>query len=270
MAGAPVPPSLFANLRIILPHGTAHSPYGATESLPIASISDREVLGETAALTATGAGTCVGRPVPEITLRIIPIADGPVTEIAPLPVGEIGEIIVAGPVVTKAYDQLPDATAAAKITAGAVVWHRMGDLGYLDPQGRLWFCGRKAERVLTPDGPLYTEQVEPIFNAHPDVARSALVGAGQDRRRPAIVVEPRSREVVATPSLRRKLVRELQALAVQQPRTRGIRLAYLHPHFPVDVRHNAKIHRLALTRWASTQQGYEMDKREVPLDALQR
>jgi acyl-CoA synthetase (AMP-forming)/AMP-acid ligase II len=327
MAGAPVPPSLFSDLQSLLPQGTAHSPYGATEALPLATISGPEVLGAgqyqvtsdkeqasdplapssvslgTSTATAAGAGTCVGRPVAGIRIRIIPITDGPIISLADtreLPAGEIGEIIVSGPVVTQAYDQLPAATALAKIQTpnskgqtngetvsssdsfgvwdlasgvsapSGAVWHRMGDLGYLDAHGRLWFCGRKAERVLTQDGPLYTEQVEPIFLAHPDVARVALIGAGHDRRRPAIVVEPRSREVVATPSLRRKLVRELRALGAQHAHTDLIRLAYLHPHLPVDVRHNAKIHRLTLARWAVDHQGYEMDKREVPASALKR
>jgi acyl-CoA synthetase (AMP-forming)/AMP-acid ligase II len=275
MAGAPVPPSLFADVQKILPNGTAHSPYGATESLPIASISAAEVLGETAAATAAGRGTCVGRPVKEITVRIIPISDEPVTEIRELPTGEIGEIVVSGPVVTREYDQLPEATALAKIPnpQSAIcnsIWHRLGDAGYLDAAGRLWFCGRKAERVETRSGPLYPAQVEPIFNAHPNVARSALIATGHDGRRPAIVVEPVSREVVATPSLRRKLVRELRELGASHPHTDLIRLAYLHPHFPVDVRHNAKIHRLALARWASGHHGYELDKRDVPRDVLKQ
>ncbi len=278
MAGAPVPASLFASLREVMPHGTPHSPYGATESLPVATIDGGTVLEETSRETAAGRGTCVGRPVAGMRVKIIALVDGPVVTLADareLPVGEIGEIIVDGPVVTKEYDGLPAATALAKIihrgpTARDETWHRMGDLGYLDAAGRLWFCGRKAERVDTADGPLYTEQVEPIFGAHPDVARVALIGAGHDRRRPAIVVEPRSRDVVATPSLRRKLVRELRALGAQHPHTDLIRLAYLHPRLPVDVRHNAKIHRLALARWAVNHQGYEMDKRDVPAAALQR
>lgn len=265
MAGAPVSPALFADLQKILPNGTAHSPYGATESLPIASISAHEVLGETAAKTATGAGTCVGRPVRDIEVMIIAIADAPVSTLADactLVAGEVGEIIVRGPVVTREYDTLPEATAAAKIFDGDRVWHRMGDLGYLDAAGRLWFCGRKAERVETASGPLYTEQVEPIFNAHPGVARSALIATGPDGRRPAIVIEPVSRDVVATPSLRRKLVRELRTLAEAHAPTDRIRLAYVHPRFPVDVRHNAKIHRLTLAAWAASQPGYEMDSRD--------
>ena len=324
MAGAPVSPALFADLQKILPNGTAYSPYGATESLPIASISGPEVTGVgkfqgssnkvqesdhldtsslslgTSAATAAGHGTCVGRPVREITVKIIPIHDGPVTEIRELPTGQIGEIIVSGPVVTRTYDELPEATTLAKIQTpnskgqtseenppesnpfgvcdlafgvsapSGAVWHRMGDLGYLDAQGRLWFCGRKAERVETHDGPLYTEQVEPIFNAHPSVARSALIGTGHDGHRPAIVIEPVSREVVATPSLRRKLVRELRVLGAAHPHTDRIRLTYLHPHFPVDVRHNAKIHRLALATWAVGKHGYESDKRDIAPSALKR
>jgi len=281
MAGAPVPPSLFADLQKILPNGTAHSPYGATESLPVASISAPEVLNETAAATASGRGTCVGRPVREVEIKIIAITDAPLASLADakeLPAGEIGEIIVSGPVVTREYDQLPEATALAKIenqkskieNGASTTWHRLGDLGYLDALGRLWFCGRKAERVDTHHGPLYTEQVEPVFNAHPDVARTALIATGHDGRRPAIVVEPVSRDAVSTPSLRRKLVRELRELGAAHPHTDLIRLAYLHPRLPVDVRHNAKIHRLALARWADGKHGYELDKRVVPRDALKQ
>ncbi|MSU45755.1 MAG: peptide synthase [Lacunisphaera sp.] len=274
MAGAPVPPGLFADLQKILPKGTAHSPYGATEALPIATIAAHEVFEETAAATAAGKGTCVGRPIREMEIKIIALTDAPVVSLEharELPVGEIGEIVVRGPVVTCEYDQLPEATALAKInTSTGTVWHRMGDLGYLDPLGRLWFCGRKAERVETRQGTLYTEQVEPVFNAHPAVARCALVGVGHDGHRPAIVVEPVSGEVVASPSLRRKLVRELRELGAAHAHTDNIRLAYLHPHFPVDVRHNAKIHRLALARWAAGEQGYEMDKREISRAVLQQ
>lgn len=299
MAGAPVAAGLFADLRKILPNGTAHSPYGATEALPVASVSGDEVLGRVvpapaaradapapSAASAAGAGTLVGRPLPEIEIRIIPITDGRVDSLEttrPLPLGEIGEIVVCGPVVTREYADLPDATRLAKIIDPMQsdrpaspdeppgVWHRMGDVGYLDGHGRLWFCGRKAERVETDEGPLFTEQVEPIFNAHPDVRRSALIGLGEaGRQRPAIVVEPRGPQVVATPSLRRKLVRELRALGAAHRHTDQIRLAYLHPGFPVDVRHNAKIHRLTLARWAAGRPGYELDRREVSREILRQ
>lgn len=266
-AGAAVPASLWADAPRVLPGGKLHSPYGATEALPVASVAADEVP------VHTTAGSLVGRPLAENRVRVIALQDGPLASLAEsreLPTGGIGEIIVTGPTVTKAYDALPEATAAAKISEGPRVWHRMGDAGYLDAQGRLWFCGRTAERVQTADGALFTEQVEPVFNAHPGVRRTALIGLGEPgRQRPAIVVEPRSAAVVATPSLRRKLVRELRALGAAHPHTDRIRLAFLHPSFPVDVRHNAKIHRLTLAKWAARHHGYEMDKREVAREALQ-
>lgn len=268
LAGAPVPADLFAAVQALLPHGAAHSPYGATEALPLCTIDAATVAAETAAATAAGAGTCVGHPVPEIALRIIALTDAPLATLAdatPLPPGAIGEILARGPVVTATYDALPEATARAKLAdpADGGLWHRLGDAGYLDGAGRLWFCGRGAERVVTRDGTLlFTEQVEPIFNAHPAVRRTALVAVGpHDGRRAALVIEPRDPASVATPSLRRQLLRELRALGALHPHTDGIRLAYLHPGFPVDVRHNAKIHRLALAHWANRHRGYELDKR---------
>jgi len=205
-------------------------------------------------------GACVGRAVREIEIKIIAITDGPIASLAgarELPPGEIGEIIVRGPVVTKTYDALPAATALAKIAApGGAVWHRMGDCGYLDADNRLWFCGRKAERVETPAGPLHTEPCEQVFRAHPRVARCALIGLGpRGDQRPALVVEAK----LKTSTERRHLARELCALAVAQPQTAAIRTYYFHPRFPVDVRHNAKIHRLALARWVATAKGFEID-----------
>jgi len=270
MAGAPVPPALFAAVQALLPRGTAHSPYGATEALPVASIAAPEVVGSppgtggTAPATAAGAGTCVGHPVPGVEVRIIALTPEPLPTLGAareLPVGEIGEIIVRGPNVTREYDQLPAATQAAKIPAadGAGVWHRLGDAGYRDAAGRLWFCGRVAERVLTAEGPLYTEQVEPVFNAHPAVRRTALVGLGPaGRQRPALVIEPHTPATYAPAAARARLLEELAALGAAHPPARRIGLAFLHPSFPVDVRHNAKIHRLTLARWAATQTGYAL------------
>ncbi len=254
-AGAPVPAALWQNAPAFLPHGELHSPYGATEALPVATVSAREI--DPTSVT----GACVGRPVSEIDVRIIAIADGPIATIAEareLPRGEIGEIIVRGPVVTNQYDQNPNATAAAKIAdaATAAGWHRMGDCGYLDADGRLWFCGRKVERVETPYGTLHTEPCEQVFRAHPRVSRCALVGIGErGRQRPALVVEAKLENSAAC----RRFARELGALAQQHPHTNSIRVFYFHPKFPVDVRHNAKIHRLTLARWAQTARGFEIE-----------
>ncbi len=246
-AGAPVPASLWADAPRFLTGGQLHSPYGATEALPVSSISAAE-----AALASVN-GACVGKPVPEVEARIIAIDDEPLPTLAAtrtLPSGEIGEIIVRGPVVTELYDALYQETQAAKIADHATgqVWHRMGDTGYLDAEGRIWFCGRKAERVVTPSGTLFTEPCEQVFRQHPQVRRCALVGLGpRGQQRPAVVVESSARGAAA-----RKLVTELRALAAQHAHTAEIETFFLRPKFPVDVRHNAKIHRLTLAKWAAT------------------
>ena len=268
MAGAPVPPELFADLIKILPNGMAYSPYGATEALPIASISGLHVITTTAKATAAGEGTCVGERVDEVTIKIIAPSTTAIVsaaEICEMPVGQIGEIIVQGPMVTKTYDQLAAATALAKISPLKIAqglpsgpWHRLGDAGYLDAHGQLWFCGRLAERVITPAGTLYTEQVEPIFNQHPDIARCALIGLGPNRDQPALVIEPTTQAIVASVAMRQKLLRELQIMGAAHAHTRPITRAYFHPNFPVDVRHNAKIHRLSLTQWAAHQPSYSL------------
>ena len=251
-AGAAVPADLWAAAPQFLPHGRLQSPYGATEALPLTSIAQEEV----AALAPPPAGgACVGRPLPGITVKVIAAADGPLPADAlerPLPPGEIGEIVAAGPVVTKAYDAAPEATARAKIVAGDRTWHRLGDCGYLDAEGRLWFCGRQVERVETPAGTLFPEPCEQVFRRHPAVARCALVGLGErPRQRPALVVEANLGATAAE-----ALAAELCTLAAAHPITREIRTFLFHPRFPVDVRHNAKIHRLALARWAATARSY--------------
>lgn len=251
-AGAPVPPALMADFRRIAPQATMHSPYGATEALPVSTISDREVLEFAAPLTSRGHGTCVGRPVPGVEVRVIAITDEPVASIAAageLPRGTVGEIIVRSGSATLTYDLLPESTAAAKIPDTPRAWHRMGDTGYLDADGRLWFCGRKAERLETAAGLLFTDRCEPVFNQHPRVARTALIGLGaRGRQEPALVIEPRPGSWPRTMAARAAFAAELRALGLTCDTTGDIRRFFFHRRFPVDVRHNAKIHRLALAR----------------------
>ncbi|MEJ1973739.1 MAG: hypothetical protein WDM96_15125 [Lacunisphaera sp.] len=123
----------------------------------------------------------------------------------------------------------------------------------LDASGKLWFCGRIAERVVTAAGTMHTEPCEQVFRRHPGVARCALVGLGpRGAQEPALAVQP------VSPTDELALARELRALAKQHPSTAAIRRFFFHPSFPVDVRHNAKIHRLTLARWAATQPGHEI------------
>jgi acyl-CoA synthetase (AMP-forming)/AMP-acid ligase II len=249
MAGAPVPPALMAQMRTIIPNGEIHTPYGATEALPVSSISATEVLEQTAERTQNGVGTCVGRPLPEVSVRIIKPVEGAIAaidQVVELAVGTIGEIIVQGPSVTRGYDHLAEADANSKIADGYAHWHRMGDMGWLDVDGRLWFCGRKVERVLAEGGAMYTDCCEAIFNAHPQVFRSALIDLGGGR--PGMVIEPEKSAFPKTAAERERFIESLIDLGQTNALTVAIEDFFFEADFPVDVRHNAKIHRLSLAR----------------------
>jgi acyl-coenzyme A synthetase/AMP-(fatty) acid ligase len=128
----------------------------------------------------------------------------------------------------------------------------MGDVGYLDMHDRFWFCGRKAHRVRTAHGTLFTIPCEAIINGHPAVYRSALVGIGEPGAQlPVIVVETWPEGRPGTASQERALVAQLKELAHEHPLTHRIDDFLLHPALPVDIRHNAKIFREELARWAA-------------------
>ena len=260
MAGAPVPPWLIEEYEnTFLPNGEVYTPFGATEALPVSNITGREILAETAALTAQGWGVCVGRPMQELTVRIISITDDVIehwNDSLALPNGDLGEIVVKGAVVTREYLHRPQQTALAKIyDDDGGVWHRMGDVGYFDSRGRLWMCGRKAHRVETTDGLLLPVPCEAIFNAHADVSRTALVGVGPPgQQRPLLVVELHSGQIPVGGE-KQRLINELLALGRDYEHTQPIQEFLFHESFPVDVRHNVKIQREKLAAWAEGQRG---------------
>ena len=260
-AGAPVPPEVVEKIRALLPADASFwTPYGATECLPVAVIEGRQ-LQATRAATEAGAGTCVGRPVAPNEVRIIAIDDAPLgdwSQAQVLEAGQVGEITVAGPTTTDSYFNRDAATAAAKIVetladGSTRVVHRMGDVGYFDAQGRLWFCGRKTQRVEAAGGALYTEQVEPVFNVHPRVRRTALVGVGEPGAQQPVLCVELARGVRATEFER--ITEELRMLGSRHPHTARIGRFLRHPAFPVDIRHNAKIGREKLAAWAASEGG---------------
>jgi acyl-CoA synthetase (AMP-forming)/AMP-acid ligase II len=254
-AGAPVPAAVIDRFAAMLsPGAQVFTPYGATEALPVANVGSDTILNETRFLTDQGHGVCVGRPVPGMQVRIIPISDEPIAtfdEARCLPPDEVGEIAVSGPVVTAEYFGRPQATALAKMRdADGRLWHRMGDVGYFDEHGRLWYCGRKSHRVVTPDGALFPDQVEPLFNTVPGVYRTALVGVERGGvTYPVICVEL---EDAAGPADRpwAEIERDLWTAGQRFEHTRRIEVFLEYPRdFPVDVRHNSKIFREKLREW---------------------
>ena len=257
-AGAPVPVHVLRRMQAAIhPEGDVHTPYGATEALPVASITAREVLSETAARSQVGAGTCVGKRFPGIRWKVIRISDEPIAtldQVDELPAGETGELIVSGPVVTDQYVNNPQANALHKIhdeQDEQTIWHRMGDVGYLDEGDRFWFCGRKAHRVRTAQRVLFTIPCEAIYNQHDHIYRSALVGVGPPGQQlPVIVAEPWPRHWPRSRAERTRLRQELRSLGGSHPLTGDIRHVLLHRSLPVDIRHNAKIFREKVAVWA--------------------
>ncbi|MBO7723769.1 MAG: AMP-binding protein, partial [Thermoguttaceae bacterium] len=261
-SGAPFPVALLGDfLEMIAPDGDIFTPYGATESLPVAAIGAREILSETAEKTRHGRGTCVGKRFEQIRWKIIPITDTPLPrleDIPPVPPGEIGELIVTGPQVTRLYVTRTEANALSKITdAQGDVWHRIGDLGWIDEQERFWFCGRKAHRVETfENGTLFSVPCESIFNTDERIARSALAGYPDPEysgcRIPVIYLEPKNWP--NSEEEKKQLLDSMRALAQSSPLTRSIGDLRLLRSFPVDIRHNAKINREKLSAMAAQDQ----------------
>lgn len=251
-AGAPVSLSNIKVFSSLLPKGSEiHTPYGATEAMPIASIKSDEILKETGKLSDKGYGICVGRPIDDIQVAIIKIDDSPIKKWSDsllLPDGEIGEIVAKGDNVTKHYFNHPLSEIFAKIKDNNSFWHRMGDLGWSDSKGRIWYCGRKSHRVITENETFYTIPCELIFNTHPKVFRSALIGVGpKSKQNPVICIELENDKHELD---LKRTEKEILEIASDNIITKNINKVLFHNSFPVDIRHNSKIFREKLVSWA--------------------
>ena len=252
-AGAAMPVATIRRLqKTLAPDAEVYTPYGATECLPVASVSGSELNTEVEQRTATGEGTCIGRPVNPNRVKIIPVIDTAIEsfdQTVELPIGITGEIVVHGPTTTDSYWQRQEQTSLAKIVdTNGSIWHRMGDAGYFDPDGRLWYCGRKSQRVVNQHTTLFADQVEAIFNVHPEVARTALVGIGpHGQQTPVLCVELLNK---VSKHRRERIRTDLFQLGRNNVMTKSIQQILFHKSFPVDIRHNAKIGRGKLAVWA--------------------
>ncbi len=254
-AGAPVAPKNIEQFSSMFVGDTQiHTPYGATESVPILSIESNEILSETKKLSEEGYGTCIGRPIQDAVIKIIKISDEPIktwSDDMLVNPGEVGELTVAGSLVTDSYYNNPKANEYAKIRENGHIRHRMGDLGWLDNSGRIWFCGRKNHRVITENGTLFSVSCEAIFNNHPNVARSALVGIGpKDKQTSVICIELKPSTKKSDKSV---IKDELLAISQTVEYTKSIKHLLFHKSFPVDIRHNSKIFREKLAIWAENE-----------------
>lgn len=256
-AGAPVAATTLERFsRLLNDAANIYTPYGATEALPVCSIDSRTILEQTRQMTEQGFGVCVGRPVPGVEVGVIPISDEPIPLFnaeSLLDADDIGEIIVSGEQVTRCYFNRDESTRLAKIEdpENKRFFHRMGDLGYKDNEGRIWFCGRKSQRVISAEETLFTIPCEGVFNTHPQVFRTALVGVEVGTKRvPLICIEL---EPGTDRGQHRTIIADLKEIAGTFGHTAKIEHFLIHPAFPVDIRHNAKIFREKLAIWAQQQ-----------------
>jgi olefin beta-lactone synthetase len=254
MAGCSVEPELHRRFlkNILNEDAEIYVPYGATESLPLTSMKGSDVLAFSAERSEAGEGTCVGKPMsPEYDIKIIKISDdviGEWSEDLCLPAGQVGEIVNSGPITTHEYYNNVEGTKKSKIHAEDRIWHRMGDLGYFDEQGYLWFCGRKNERVEINDQLLCTDKIENVLNLHKDVKRSALVSLTE--KEAALIVEPETLDLLECEQKQSLSIKEFSELLSERMPTVKIKKFLFKENFPVDVRHNAKIKRDLLRDWA--------------------
>ena len=242
-AGAPAMIQLQEDFRKLLNDETdLFGIYGATEVLPIAKVESREIFAMKEK-AAKGAGVCLGRPVNGAKVRVIGISESAIRqwqdslEVEP---NVVGEITVQGGAVTESYIAREDANRLSKIQHEDGIIHRMGDMGYFDEEGRLWYCGRKSHRVITNNDVLFTEQIEGIFNVHPLVYRTALVGVDGE---PVLWVELKKGVLENKDKIRSALIE----LAKEYPQASKIKVFLFMKKFPTDVRHNSKIIREELT-----------------------
>ncbi|MBI9113889.1 alpha/beta fold hydrolase [Sanguibacter suaedae] len=253
-AGAPVPEPLLAAAGRLMPNATPHTPYGMTEGLLMTDISLAGIhdAATSAAATARPAGgVCVGRPTGPVRVRISALdptgaATGDLTDDADV----TGEIVVSGPHVKDRYDRLWLTERASRRTDGSSDgerWHRTGDVGHLDTEGRLWVEGRLAHVIVTADGVVTPVGLEQQVEALSGVDRAAVVGVGPRGTQQLVVV------VETVPGARRVSLASVGLAAqVRSAVDRPVAAVLVVPQLPTDVRHNSKIDRAHLSAWAGT------------------
>jgi acyl-CoA synthetase (AMP-forming)/AMP-acid ligase II/pimeloyl-ACP methyl ester carboxylesterase len=254
MAGAAVPAATISRVQGVLPNALVSTPYGATECLPVTFITAPQLTATHRVPAATGeVGTLVGKAVPGVEIRVIKSSLDAIENTdhaVVLPAGEIGEVIVSGENCSPEYLNRADANRLGKILdPERGFWHRMGDLGYLDSAGNLYYCGRKSHSVYTSERAFHSVPIEEIFNQLPKVRRTALVAINSGKE-PALIVEPLPEFWPDTTSKEEAFRAELRQLAARSELTASISTYLFYRSFPVDARHNAKIFREQLQDWA--------------------
>ncbi len=246
-AGAPVSDSLLAAATELMPNATAHTPYGMTEGLLMTDVDLDGVRSAGVGASAAG-GVCVGVPAAGVTIRIAPLdADGAATGALTDAAGVTGEVVVAAPHVRDHYDRLWRTDRASRLGVDDPRGHRTGDVGHLDDAGRLWVEGRLQHVLTTPDGVVTPVGPEQRIERVAGVRRAGVTGIGPAGTQQVVAVvetgPAQRRPGLAAPSL---------ASAVRAAAGVPVAAVLVVPVLPTDVRHNSKVDRTGLGRWAAS------------------
>ncbi|MBD7994458.1 alpha/beta fold hydrolase [Arthrobacter sp. Sa2CUA1] len=241
-AGAPIPEALLSRVQLLVPQAALHTPYGMTEALPVTDISLEQIRK-----AGTGNGVCVGTAVAGARVAIAPLAaDGSAGTGLSAATDVTGEILVSAPHVKDRYDRLWITEEHSSSVPG---WHRTGDVGHFDADGRLWVEGRLGHVLSTATGPVTPVAAEQAAESVPAVRLAALVGVGPAGAQvPVAVIEPDGGARKAGPADQETAAAVRHAVAAAC----GLDLAavLVLPQMPTDIRHNSKIDRAALGDWA--------------------
>ncbi|MGN8049065.1 alpha/beta fold hydrolase [Curtobacterium sp. 22159] len=245
-AGAPVSASLLAAATDLMPNATAHTPYGMTEGLLMTDVDLEGV--RAAADSSTDDGICVGRPATNVRVRIAPLDDAgrPTGALTDEP-GVTGEIVVAAPHVRDHYDRLWRTDRVSRLGVDDPRGHRTGDVGHLDAAGRLWVEGRLQHVVTTPHGVVTPVGPEQRIEGVPGVRRAGVAGIGPSGTQQLVAVVETDRGV-----RRPALAEPALADAVRAAAAVTLAAVLVVPALPTDIRHNSKVDRTRLSRWASS------------------
>ena len=241
-AGAPIPEPLLAEVQQLAPQASVHTPYGMTEALPV---TDIDLAGIRAA--GLGNGVCVGTPVAgaSVAIAVLDSTGEPAAEPSTEP-GLTGEILVRAPHVKDRYDRL---WITEQLSTSIPGWHRTGDVGHLDAEGRLWVEGRLGHVLRTAGGPLTPVQAENLAQGVPGAGRTALVPVGPAGTQSAVIVMetvPAARKPApASPELSQQIRQAVADAGVE------VSAVLVVPELPTDIRHNSKIDRAHLAGWAA-------------------
>ncbi|MDQ2756905.1 MAG: AMP-binding protein, partial [Actinomycetota bacterium] len=237
-AGAPVPLALLREVQALVPQAELHTPYGMTEALPVTDVSLAELKA-----VGPGEGICVGRPLPSVVVGISAFDDRGGVEAEPTTDrGVSGEVLVRAPHVKDRYDQLWATERESSRTTG---WHRTGDVGHLDDDGRLWVEGRLVHVVHTAFGPVTPVGPEQRIEGLDRVSMAAVVGVGPLGTQQIVAV------VVPLAGARPGLAGPGLASAVRSAAGMTVAAVLVAKELPVDIRHASKIDRARVARWAA-------------------